>query len=455
MALYAVLDIETTGGNTQGERITEIAVFLHDGENVIDEFHTLVNPERSIPPFISNLTGITNDMVKSSPRFFEVAKRLVEITEGATVVAHNAAFDYNFIRREFRELGFEFKRKTLCTVKMSRKLIPGEPSYSLGKLTKSLGIPLDNHHRAKADAYATVKLFELLLATDKEKSVLEDKSLVLHPALSRETLSDLPEEAGVYFFYDEHGNVIYVGKSVNVRQRVFSHFYSNKTKRAIEMRQSVADIDCVVTGSELVALLRESHEIKTLRPKYNRAQRRQAYPYGVYASYDMDGYVRFKIGRNIKGELPVATFASSDAAKNTMFKMVEDYSLCQKLCGLYDTKNACFGRTLKQCAGACVGEELPDAYNLRAQAVIDKFSFSGESFIILDKGRVLGERSVVVVENGRYLGFGFVPVEDAIESPEEFKTYINTYADNKDIRQILKSFLSHKKPERIIKYDEG
>ncbi|MEQ8811132.1 MAG: 3'-5' exonuclease, partial [Imperialibacter sp.] len=163
--MYAIIDIETTGGNAQFSKITEIAIYVHDGSQVVDEFTTLVNPECNIPPFITKLTGITNEMVEDAPRFFEVAKKIVEITEGKIFVAHNVNFDYGFVRHEFKRLGYEFKRDTLCTVKLSRKILPGKSSYSLGNLCKSLGIEIENRHRAGGDAFATVKLIEILLQT--------------------------------------------------------------------------------------------------------------------------------------------------------------------------------------------------------------------------------------------------------------------------------------------------
>lgn len=161
--MYAVVDIETSGGRAQVDKITEIAIYIHDGRRVVDEFTTLINPEVSIPPFITNLTGINNQMVANAPKFYEVAKQIVLITEGKLFVAHNAQFDYGFIQAEFKRLGYDYQRQTICTVKMSRKIIPGLKSYSLGNLCQSVGIPINNRHRAAGDALATTKLLDLLL----------------------------------------------------------------------------------------------------------------------------------------------------------------------------------------------------------------------------------------------------------------------------------------------------
>jgi len=167
---YAILDIETTGGSPKKERITEIAVYIHDGKKVVDEFTSLINPEKNIPPFITGLTGISNEMVADAPRFYEIARKIVEITEDKTLVGHNVSFDYRFIRQEFANLGYEYRRNSICTVQLSRKLLPGHKSYSLGKLCSNLDIHIKDRHRASGDAYATVKLFELLLEKDRESA---------------------------------------------------------------------------------------------------------------------------------------------------------------------------------------------------------------------------------------------------------------------------------------------
>ena len=229
--MYAIVDIETTGGSARLERITEIAVYVHDGKRIIDEYSTLINPERNIPYFITALTGISNEMVEDAPKFFEVAKKIVEITEGNIFVAHNARFDYSFIRQEFSMLGYNFKRPLLDTVSLSRKLLPGHKSYSLGNLCRDLGIEIVGRHRASGDALATVRLMEILLGKDSEQKngslVKNRKASKLHPALDIQKIADLPEEPGIYYFHNDSGEIIYVGKSRNLYQRVNTHLSNN------------------------------------------------------------------------------------------------------------------------------------------------------------------------------------------------------------------------------------
>ena len=275
--MYAIVDIETTGISPKAEKITEIAIYIHNGEKITDEYVTLINPERNIPYFITNLTGITNEMVENAPCFFEAAKKIVEITEGCTFVAHNARFDYSFLQHEFKSLGFNFKRNILDTVALSRKLLPGHQSYSLGNICSKLNISINGRHRAAGDAFATTKLFEILLERDKTlnkgRFLLNQnkKTAELNPNLNLKKIEEIPNEPGIYYFYNDNGDLIYIGKSRNLMQRIHTHLFNNSTQKTMEMRYHIADIDWELTGSELIALLKESEEIKANKPHYNKA----------------------------------------------------------------------------------------------------------------------------------------------------------------------------------------
>ncbi len=353
--MYSIIDIETTGLSPKREKITEIAIYVHDGKKIVDEFTTLLNPEIEIPYRITQLTGINNKMVDDSPKFYEVAKQIVEMTEDTIFVGHNVHFDYNFVRKEFRELGYDYQRKKICTAKLSRKLLPGRKSYSLGKLCKELGIKNPHRHRAFGDAIATVRLLEILLKVEKN---IQDISLQgLNTNLDRELIRKLPKEPGVYYFYNDKGEIIYIGKSKNIHDRIMSHLTNNSSKRAIEMRNQITDIGYEYTGNELIALLLESNEIKKHTPHYNRALRRTGYQWGLYQIEDKNGYLRLKIKKNETDELPLTSFTSQLSAKSHLFMLVEAFNLCQKLCGLFETKGACFHYNIKQCNGACIQKE--------------------------------------------------------------------------------------------------
>ncbi|HNX67429.1 MAG TPA: exonuclease domain-containing protein [Bacteroidales bacterium] len=453
--MYAIVDIETTGGSALHEKITEIAIYIYDGSQITDEYCTLINPERNIPYFITALTGITNEMVEEAPPFYQVARKIIELTEGKTFVGHNARFDYSFIREEFRSLGYNFQRPLLDTVSLSRKLLPGHKSYSLGNLCNDLNIKIKDRHRASGDALATVKLFELLLERDKNdnKGLIKNRrSSRLHPALDISKTESVPERPGVYYFYNDRGDIIYIGKSLNLHQRISTHLSNNTSARAMEMRASVADISWEETGSELIALLMESKEIKKNKPVYNRAQRRTGFSWGIYHYIDDNGYIRFEY-RNVRDdETPLALFNSKDKVRGKLEQMISKYDLCQKLCGLYETSGQCFHRQVGMCKGACAGEESPDRYNERANKALDEFVFAGRNILIIDKGRNSEERSVVKINNGKYSGFGFFNINDIGFGLSAIHDCIKPEQDNRDIQIILKGYLKNHKVEKVIDF---
>jgi len=456
--MYAIIDIETTGGSPRLEKITEIAIYLHDGEKITDEYISLVNPERNIPYFITNLTGITNEMVEDAPRFFEIAKVIVEMTEGRTFVAHNARFDYSFIRQEFKSLGFNFRKNIIDTVALCRKLIPGHRSYSLGNICKDLNIMINGRHRAAGDALATVKLFEILMSRDKElnkgKSGLIKNTRIskLNPKLDLEKIENVPEEPGVYYFYNETGDLIYIGKSRNLQQRINTHLSNNTTNRAMEMRDQIAEIDWETTGSELIALLKESYEIKQNKPLYNRAQRRTSFQWGIFSFIDKQGYINYRYGPMDKNDKPISVFTSKEKARSKLDSLIEKFSLCQKLCGLYESTGACFHQQVGICRGACCGSESPEEYNERASRSTEEFVFSSRNFFIIDRGRSEEERCAVKIYNGKYSGFGYFNINDMGFGLTAVHECIKSSGDNRDIQVIIKQYLKSNRVEKIIEF---
>lgn len=454
---YAILDIETTGGNPQKDKMTEIAVYIHDGKRIVNQYHSIINPERKIPYFISKMTGITDDMVANAPRFFEVAKTLVDITENCIVVAHNASFDYNFIKAEFKSLGYYYQRDYLCTVKLSRKIIPGKSSYSLGKLCRELGISIENRHRAQGDALATVKLFELLIKTNPgaftlESLNLQSRPLHLNAAVSKSKIDSLPDETGIYYLLDDGDQIIYVGKSRNIKKRVLSHLSGNGSKKSLEMVEKIADIDYELTGSELLALIRESEEIKLHSPVYNSALRKCSYGFGLYSYKDEKGYLCLRLEKNGNGSLPHTSFGSLQKGKDFLFNLTEKYNLCQNLTGLFSTNSACFQYALKVCRGACIGIEEPDSYNERVNEALEYAGFMKDNLIVLDQGRMPGENSFIMIENGRFLGYGYADAQEALMNPEDFKQLLVRSEDNRDARVIISGFLRNKRTGKRIIY---
>ncbi len=453
--MYTIIDIETTGLSPDKEKITEIAIYVFDGKQIVDEFVSLVNPERPIPYFITRLTGITNEMVQKAPKFYEIAKKIIEITENRLFVAHNVEFDYGFIKAEFAALGYEFKRDKLCTVKLSKKLIPGKKSYSLGKLTEELGIQINGRHRAAGDAYATVQLFNYILKLDAEsKPLIEEMTFHsikgLHPLFDRKVLEELPEKTGVYYFYDENDKLIYIGKSINIRSRILQHLSNNSTKKSIEMKSKITNVSYELTGSELIALLLESNEIKKNMPLYNRSQRRTSFNFGIYSFVDQNGYLNFEIRKNAGSSIPLSSFTNMMAAKNFIGQMVVKYELCQKLSGLYQSSGSCFNYSIKECKGACIKEESPDEYNRRANKALASLEYPYHDFLLIDKGRENNEKAIIKIQGGSYRGYGYVDTEFSVNNITMLQECIKYYPDNRDIQIIIKSYMSKNRFEKIV-----
>ncbi|MFZ4670586.1 MAG: exonuclease domain-containing protein [Flavobacterium sp.] len=453
--MYAILDIETTGGQFNEEGITEIAIYKFDGHEVIDQFISLVNPEKPIQPFVVKLTGINNAMLRSAPKFYEIAKRIIEITQDCILVAHNTSFDYRILRTEFNRLGYDYVKPTLCTVELSQKLIPGQASYSLGKLVRSLGIPVTDRHRASGDAMATVKLFKMILAKDVEKEILigsikAEIKKGLSPKLL-DIVESMTARTGIYYIHNEKGDLIYIGKSKNIKKRINQHFTgtSGKSKK---IQREVFAVTYEETGNELIALLKESEEIKINKPIYNRAQRKSIFQYALYVEKDENGYLALKINKADGRKKEITSFTTLQEGKNLLFKITSEHQLCQKINGLYETKNGCFQLKIKECNGACMGKETPESYNERVNEFIKEMKFENNNMVIIDKGRTLDERSAVLIENGIYKGYCFFELNYQVNNIEILKNIIIPMQNNRDTRTIIQGYLRRHKVIRIVKF---
>jgi DNA polymerase-3 subunit epsilon len=454
---YVIVDIETTGGSPKASKITEIAIYKHDGTTIIGEFSSLVNPEMKIPEFIVRLTGISDSMVASAPKFYELAKEIIEFTEGCIFVAHNVGFDYGILRHEFRTLGYDYRRPHLCTVRTSRYVIPGLESYSLGKLSRNLGIEIVGRHRAGGDALATAHLFTLLFEKDPDnlqKFIQQEVNpKILHPNLDLENLDEIPNKPGVYKFFNDLNQLIYIGKSKHIKNRIDQHLRNSKTKKGTQMMAEISRIEYDLTGSELIALLSESQLIKSLQPSYNQKLKKSKFPYGLFDRVDEKGYIQLYIAlTSKKAENPILRFSTKKEASTYIDKMCEKYTLCQKLCDLYPTQSACFHYSIKKCSGACIQAESATDYNERVQSFINNLSFNGESFYIVDKGRHKSEKSLVLVERGSISGFGFAPCHFQGLAPANWKQFIDLVSEDRDARTILNQHLRRTERNEIIHF---
>lgn len=271
--MYAVLDIETTGGKFNEEGITDIAIFRYDGHRIVDQFQSLVNPEREIQPYVARLTGITPKMVKTAPKFPQLAKRIIEITDGAILVAHNARFDYRMLRTEFKRLGYDYERKSLCTVDLAEALLPEAEEYKLGKLVKSMGIAVAKRHRAEGDALATLELFKVLLQKDTAKQIIKNKmrdaSLGELSKRQVDLVLEVPDDTGVYYLHNKYGEIIYIGYGKQLKKEVNRHF-TNNSKVGLRIQKATRSVSYELTGSLLVAMLKAMEEETRNKPEFNK-----------------------------------------------------------------------------------------------------------------------------------------------------------------------------------------
>lgn len=454
--MYAIVDIETTGGYAANHRITEIAIYHHDGIQITDAYHTLVNPGRDIPYYITGLTGITTEMVLDAPTFEEVAQDLFSLLEGKVFVAHNAHFDYSFLKREFELSGINWNAKKLCTVRLSRKIIPGLKSYSLGSLSESLGITITNRHRAGGDASATAKIFDLLLRRDKDNHIAKtlkknSGETILPPNLPKEEFDQLPAKPGVYYFLNARGQVIYVGKAINIKKRIAGHFTGDAREwNRSKIRNEIHHVRYELTGNELIALILESQEIRRLWPKYNQAQKYKVEEWGIYNYEDRNGYQRFSVNIVMKGARPLMRFSTKGDAWNFLWDKVRTFDLCPKLCGLQITQGLCFNYQTGECKGACMCIETVKKYNKRIEKAIASFQSKGESVAIIGKGRNIDEQSLVLVENGAYRGFGFFNKEVSISNFESAKLYVSKAVETPTVQNLINSYLTNPRDAEVV-----
>ena len=453
--MYTVVDIETTGGTARSHKIIEVAIVTYDGKQIVDSYSTLINPMKYVPPFITSLTGISNDMVETAPTFEEVAETILEKTEGRIFVAHNVNFDYSFLKQEFSILGLKFERKKLCTVRLSKKIIPGYRSYSLGSLTNELGIRINNRHRALGDAEATARVLDYLIQRDHDDFIgyslnKKSKEATLPANLPKEVFDNLPENTGIYYFHNEKGKVVYVGKAKRIKSRILGHFTTDSASSKRLFHENIHNISYELTGNELIALLLESREIKRLWPEYNRVQKFTSNNQGLYPYVDRLGYARFTIAKIQPGAKPLASFKNFQEGRLFVHELIRKFKLCPKLCGLQKSDGACYDHKLGLCDGACKGDISASYYNKRVELAADSIKDEKLSFAIVGNGRIPEERTIILVENGRYLGHGFTDYNLPAKSFEELRSRITSYPDNQDIQKILQLYLKQPNGDQVI-----
>lgn len=395
-------------------------------------------------------------MLRTAPKFYEVAKRIVEITEDCIIVAHNAEFDYRILCTEFGRLGFDYKRKTLCTVELAKEIMPGQDSYSLGKLTKTLGIPVNNRHRASGDALATVKLFKILLTKDLKKHIIQD-TVKAEPKYQmtrnvKSMIDALPTVPGVYYMHDIYGKIIFIGSGKNIKSRVNQHFTNPRSKR---IQNHAAAVTYELTGNELIAALKENAEIKQNKPSLNKVSRKPLYPFALYRFTDENGYSQLRLEPTDRRKKAIIAFSNKKQGRKFLLQAMASYKLCPKLIGLDQTKSSCFKYSNNECDGACINEEGVEDYNLKINQLIAKNSLERHSLIILDKGRSTDEQSVIFIDNGIFKGYGYYNLNFQITNRKVLTSIITPMEHTQDIQHIIQNYLRKNKHVKTVELSKA
>jgi DNA polymerase III subunit epsilon len=457
--MYAIVDIETTGGYAANNDITELAIVLHDGIKVVERFETLVRPTAPIPYFIQVLTGITHEMVASAPPFHAVAEKVYSLLKDNIFIAHNVNFDYSFLKHHLSLEGFELDCQKICTVRLTKKVFPGLQSYSLGNLCRHFGIPIVKRHRAGGDADGTVRLLETILANNGEIHIAQSlkkgsKEQCLPPNLPREQVEGLPYSPGVYYFHDHKGKIIYVGKAKNIKYRVSSHFTHNGAGRQRQdFLRNIHSISYTSCSTELMAFILESLEIRKHWPPFNYSQKRFQANFGLYVFEDMNGYLRLAIEKQRKSLQPVYTFGLITEGHRLLTRLIQEFNLCPKLCFLQTSTDACTGSGTLPCLGACEKSEAPGEYNLRVQMAVSSLETTLPTFAVLDEGHTRDEQCCILIEKGRFYGMGYVPSGITWSGPSELKNYLKEYPENDYIRNLVYQYI-HKRPEKKLEFSK-
>ena len=454
--MYAVVDIETTGGYAANNDITEVAIVLHDGTGITGRFETLIRPTRRIPYFIQALTGISNGMVASAPTFQEVAERISRMLDGRIFIAHNVNFDYTFLKQKLELAGFPLNSRRLCTVRLTKKVFPSLPSYSLGNLCRHFSIPIYQRHRAGGDVDATVLLFEQLLRANGRyyieqflKRGSREQCLPLH--LPKEHIDSLPYSPGVYYFHDSKDKIIYVGKARNLKYRVCSHFTHNGGGRQRqEFLRQVYRISFRSCSTELMAFILESIEIRRLWPAYNTSLKRFTPEYGLYQYEDRNGYIRLAIEKKKKTLTPLYTFNLVLEGHRLLHKLVKEFSLCPKLCHIQKDTVDCQGIADKFCKGACMQHEEPAVYNLRVKQALQYLEKMLPTFVLVDAGNKADEHSCILIEKGRFYGMGYLNSENVNSTFEQIKEQLTPYPESDYIRGLVYNFADSHPEKKIV-----
>lgn len=439
--MFAIVDVETTGGHPDGHGLTEVAIVLYDGVKQCGSYTTLLNPAQPIPLNIQVLTGITPDMVADAPSFAEKAAEIRDFLGDAIFVAHNVNFDYSFLKSAFAASGIDYNPRRLCSVRYARRIEKGLRSYSLANLCKHFKVNNEAAHRAWGDAQATTQLMSILLGKDTQgqwQHLIKKNSgeLNLPAHLPSEEYHALPDQAGVYYFMDENGKPLYIGKAKNLKKRVSTHFVSDKeTSKSQGFKREIYHIDFEVTGSELLAMLLEDHEIRHHWPKYNRAQKKPKKRFGLFSYKSVSGDWHLAVNQLTRQQGFVAEYYSLNEARNSALKLAGQFELDPARCGFPFRKGT-----------ETVGSE---EHNTRFEEMLDYLKSKPETVLIKTRGRTSNEDGFAYVEEGKLNGIGFVPKEAEIKSNHQVIPFLRSLKNSITTQSIIAKVLDSQQYETI------
>ena len=456
----AFVDTETTGMRVNYDRVIEIGVLRIEEDKLVKSFETLLDPGGYISPEITTLTGITALDLESAPSFRQVSSELEEILNACIFVAHNVRFDYAFLKQEFKRLGKSFSPKHFCTVKLAKKLFPNLRGYNLDSIIENFEIECKRRHRAFDDAKVLWDFYQIAQKSVSEDLFLEKINLCLkRPSLpikiTQKNFDALPETPGVYIFYGDKGAPLYIGKSINIRERVLSHFSSDHSS-SVEMKisQQIASIEAIQTVGELGALLLESSLIKKHQPLYNKVLRRKRQLVILKQIKSPEGFetITMEVSSSIDPtdiNKVLGVFRSVRNAKDFLISMAKKHLLCEKLLGLEKTTKACFGYRLGRCNGACVKKESLLKYNIRfltafAGSKFQSWPFEGP-ILVEEKNELDEKKEIFVIDQWCFLG-SIKKSSDALDEMlnQEYSFDLDTY-------KILHRFFKSEKNIKTVR----
>lgn len=452
--MYSVVDIESSGGKYGAEKIIEIAIYKTDGYKILDQFTSFVNPQKNIDPYVVRLTSITDKMVRTAPKFSELAKRVVEITENTILVGHNVPFDYRMLRQEFSYLGYDYQKSTLDTLDLCQNLLPGHEAYGLEKITKALGIPNLSRHRASGDAMATYDLLKILLKKDTSNKAIHHHTKEPQGRMAKNRLlklqnqiKELPLSVGLFYFYDVDESIIYTDVALHLRNKVNQFLVKQIAKESQRsMLESIASIGYTLTGNFIIAKIKAYNLIKRSEPLFNK-EKKKPIMFGIAISHDDDGFPYFRIiKRRFREQESLVLFSELKQMKQFLSKLSVKYDLCPKINGTQCTNEECSQES--SCYQLVISKGI-DAYKQNFSNALDFLDFSGGDFILEEEGCEKGEKSFIWIENKKIKAYGYYNFDHQIKKKSVLENLMVEADTNDEIKSLVLNVLLQENTKTI------